>query len=453
VPAEPTTVSIRDDRATAAANLNRISAHGAGTAAVRPARELRADGDPAAVGEIADTINASGGRIPFSLYMELALYGKGGYYSQAKVSFQSGTTGGAGDFSTSPEQSDDFSRCLNVAVCAIADAAGRQPFNLVELGAGSGRMMKDTLAAMRNENAAQYRLVHAYVADYPDMHGRQRRILGSSQGALAGSYAAMSSPAEHAQDLSKVCRVPGSAMGLVLDNNRPTVVVTNELHDAMPADVIRNHGGRYEQKFVALGSDGLTEAWSEALTGDVRAYIAEYGTAIKAGNEIAISTAAVALQQKICDLVQLGGFIAVDYGRLGPSPAPNIPWAPGASVGGDTGAVYTYPGDHNPLQMPGELDLTYRPDFDVLRRVSQEEGMDIAFAGLQAELLQLLGLPTRRQISEIFDVFELTDASLERLARARVLNNSFRALVATRGVRADFSTQRPLLPGYREFCR
>jgi SAM-dependent MidA family methyltransferase len=43
---------------------------------------------------------------------------------------------------------------------------GRQPFNLVEPGAGSGRMMKDVLASMRNEDPLAYGFADAYIADY-----------------------------------------------------------------------------------------------------------------------------------------------------------------------------------------------------------------------------------------------------------------------------------------------
>lgn len=454
---ERTPASIIDDTTSAVANLNERSAHAVLRDAQPICRELRAEGDPVAVAEVLAAIEASGGRIPFSRYMDIALYGEGGYYSQAKVNFQSGLTNDSGDFNTSPEQSDDFSRCMNVGVCAIAGAMGLQPFNLIEFGAGSGRMMKDVLATMRNENAALYDLVEAHIIDYGGMNARQRRILGSNERALPGSYAAMSAPDEHAQDLAKVRWTSGSAIDLTLDTDKPTVVMTNELHDVLRADVVRSNNGVYEQKYVAALEGMLVEAWSGDLTDDVREYIERYDTVIEDGMEVAISTEAVALQRKLCKLIRRGGFICIDYGSLGPSPAPNIPWTPRtdggrpSDIGDDIGAVYTYPGNYNPLQMPGELDLTYRPDFEVLRAVSEEEGMTTVFEGSQAELLQGLGLPDRAALSEISEAAGISDASLERLARARVLNSRFRALVATRGVAADFTTPRAMLSGYREF--
>ena len=51
-------------------------------------------------------IEASGGRLPFQRYMELALYAPGlGYYSAGARKF-----GPAGDFITAPELSPLFSR-------------------------------------------------------------------------------------------------------------------------------------------------------------------------------------------------------------------------------------------------------------------------------------------------------------------------------------------------------
>src|SRR5690606_4662550 len=82
---------------------------------------------------IRDQVRAAGGAIPFSRYMELALYAPGlGYYSAGARKF-----GAAGDFVTAPELGPVFAEC--VASCAMqvfTQLGGRSDF--IELGGGSG---------------------------------------------------------------------------------------------------------------------------------------------------------------------------------------------------------------------------------------------------------------------------------------------------------------------------
>ena len=446
--------------------FNEMNEHVAPGMPSQPERVLRIDGDPAAIRQIVEAIKTAGGAIPFSEYMDLALYGDGGYYSQGKVGIQSGTGyGHDGQFTTAPETSDDFSRAIRVGVCAILGAIGPQPFNLVEFGGGTGRMMKDVLAAMRNEDPRAYGFVNAFIEDYGGMNPRQARILGSAERSHPGSYAARSSEDQHRQDLAKVQWASGAELDAALDNGRPTIVMANEVPDAVKADVVRNDNGVLEQKFVAIGDgeyDGqLVERWLP-LTPEVQAYINTYGVTVEPGKEVAVSPAAVAVHRRMCQLVRRGGLITIDYGADGPTQRPSIPWTPAPIkmvLGHPTGslqaegAVRTYPGKHSPLQLVGEIDLTYDPDFRVLRRVAQEEGLGEAFYGTQDELMLLCGLPSRDETEAILEQVgdHLSENSKRRVIRTQSLLTKFRALVVTRGVTADFSAKRALLPGYREF--
>ena len=89
---------------------------------------------------IKDQVAAAGGAIPFSRYMELALYAPGlGYYSAGARKF-----GAAGDFITSPELGPVFAEC--VAACAadvFGQLGGRAEF--LELGGGSGAFAEAAL--------------------------------------------------------------------------------------------------------------------------------------------------------------------------------------------------------------------------------------------------------------------------------------------------------------------
>jgi SAM-dependent MidA family methyltransferase len=93
--------------------------------------------------EISAAFSVAGGEIPFSEYMNLALYGKGGFY----------TTGGragrrGGDFITSPEVGPLFGTVIARALDAWWKELGSPSrFDVVECGAGPGTLARSILAA------------------------------------------------------------------------------------------------------------------------------------------------------------------------------------------------------------------------------------------------------------------------------------------------------------------
>ena len=83
---------------------------------------------------ITQYIDAAGGCIDFETFMDLALYAPGlGYYSAGSTKI-----GAAGDFTTAPEVSELFARCV-ARQCAQILAA-TPGGSILELGAGTGSM-------------------------------------------------------------------------------------------------------------------------------------------------------------------------------------------------------------------------------------------------------------------------------------------------------------------------
>jgi len=82
------------------------------------------------------------GMIPFSRYMEMALYEPGlGYYSAGLHKL-----GESGDFITAPELGSLFAGCLANQVAELADTLG--PYDILEAGAGTGQLAADLLQAL-----------------------------------------------------------------------------------------------------------------------------------------------------------------------------------------------------------------------------------------------------------------------------------------------------------------
>ncbi|HTU66611.1 MAG TPA: SAM-dependent methyltransferase [Steroidobacteraceae bacterium] len=197
------------------------------------------DDERAHVARVAETIRTfireQGGTIGFDAFMRLALYAPGlGYYSAGATKL-----GVAGDFVTAPEVSSLFSRCLARQVADVLDHTGG---DVLELGAGSGRMAADILTelAALDRLPANYRILEVSA----DLAERQRARIAAL-------------PPDLARRVSWLDAWP--------DRPMRGVVLANEVLDAMPVErfVLRGRDGGIAVHALGVGLDGDEFAWRE----------------------------------------------------------------------------------------------------------------------------------------------------------------------------------------------
>jgi len=131
-------------------------------------------------------IRAAGGWLPFDEYMALALYAPGlGYYSAG-----SRKLGAGGDFTTAPEISPLFGRCLARHCAQVHEVLGGG--DVLEVGAGSGRLAFDVLSALHGSGKlpARYRILEISA----DLRERQRALLSTLPGAVASRVEWLDAP-------------------------------------------------------------------------------------------------------------------------------------------------------------------------------------------------------------------------------------------------------------------
>ncbi|HSW52561.1 MAG TPA: SAM-dependent methyltransferase, partial [Sulfuricaulis sp.] len=117
-------------------------------------------------------IDDAGGWIPFSRYMETALYAPGlGYYAAGAMKF-----GAAGDFVTAPEMTPLFGRTLAQAIAPALQETGGE---VLELGAGSGQLAVDILGELARLGALPARYLILEVS--ADLRQRQQQTLACEQ--------------------------------------------------------------------------------------------------------------------------------------------------------------------------------------------------------------------------------------------------------------------------------
>jgi SAM-dependent MidA family methyltransferase len=176
-----------------------------------------------------------GGVIGFDAWMRLALYAPGlGYYSAGATKL-----GGSGDFVTAPEISSLFSRCLARQCATVLQDTGG---DLLELGAGSGRMAADILTELARLDClpGRYRILEVSA----DLAERQRARLAEL-------------PRELSSRVEWLDRWP--------ERNMRGVVLANEVLDAMPVErfIVRGRPGGIDVRALGVGLTAEGFAWRE----------------------------------------------------------------------------------------------------------------------------------------------------------------------------------------------
>jgi SAM-dependent MidA family methyltransferase len=122
-------------------------------------------------------ITAAGGAIDFSRYMEHALYEPGlGYYTGGARKF-----GGSGDFTTAPELTPLFGHTLARTLAPVLRDPGCE---LLELGAGTGRLACDLLDALQELDALP---AHYLILELSgELRARQHEAIAARHPALLG---------------------------------------------------------------------------------------------------------------------------------------------------------------------------------------------------------------------------------------------------------------------------
>ena len=299
-------------------------------------------------GEI-EAIVASEGPIGIDRYMALALgHPVHGYYVTRDP------LGAAGDFTTAPEISQMFGELLGLWAAAVWQAMGRPAaVVLAELGPGRGTLMADALrAAGRVPGFLAACRIHL-VETSPALRERQRVALAS-----------------HA--VTWHARIEDLPAG-------PLLLLANEFLDALPIrQFVRGEVGWHE-RVVGLGSDGrLGFGLAPSVTAELD------GVAGRPGDLLELCPAAQALVAHLARRRAAAGGAAlfVDYGD-------------GAGDLGDTFQAVSRHGRADPLDRPGEADLTAHVRFGTLGRVAARAGAAVHGPVAQGAFLQALGIRER----------------------------------------------------------
>ena len=352
--------------------------------------------------EIRRRIAAAGGFLSFADFMATALYAPGlGYYTAGARKF-----GGAGDFVTAPELSPLFARALARQAAEVMAASAPC---ILEVGAGSGRLAADLLAAL----AARGALPESYaILDISsDLRARQQALLAREQPQLL----------ERVRWLSEL---PERFSGLVLGN---------ELLDALPVQLVRWEDGAIFERGVGLAADGRFIWESRPATGRLHAAAAEIAgqCVLPAGYCSEIGLAASAWAASWGERLERGALLLIDYGF------PRHEYYHPQRHGGTLMCHYRHHAHPDPFYLPGLQDITAHVDFTALIAAAFPTGLELLGYTSQAQFLFNCGLLTELEALEPGSLPYLKAASaVHKLIEPQEMGELFKVIAMGKGLPA-----------------
>ncbi|MES2153103.1 MAG: SAM-dependent methyltransferase [Pseudomonadota bacterium] len=357
---------------------------------------------------IAAEIERSGGAIAFSRFMELALYAPGlGYYSGGAAKL-----GKDGDFTTAPEISPLFGAALATAAAAII--AQSAP-NILEFGAGTGKLARDVLTALAAQGVE--------VADYAILE-------------LSGELRARQQEAlREFPQVRWLDDFPATFSGVVL---------ANEVLDAMPVELVARSGQGWRQVLVTVNDGQFAYAEREpdaALAAHIARQVPEADT-LPEGYLSEVHPVATGFMASLGRMLGQGAAILLDYGF------PAHEYYLAQRTGGTLMCHYRHHSHPDPFYLPGLQDITAHVDFTAMALAAQDAGLDVMAYMNQAAFLLGAG------IGELLLATDPADArrylpqagALQKLVSPAEMGELFKVLVVGRGtvlpdalVRADRS--------------
>jgi len=324
------------------------------------------------------------GMMPFSRFMEMALYEPGlGYYSAGLHKL-----GKSGDFVTAPELGPLFATCLARQVAEVASELSQ--YDILEIGAGTGQLAIDLLQSLPRDNLPRRYLVLERSAD---LRRVQQDRIHSAMPELAGRVEWLDQPP--AEDWQGV-------------------LLANEVLDALAVERFRIGDDCIEQLCVTLRNDHF--AWSRRaapveLQQAVKQASSDSGIEFQPGYQSEINLSMSGWLGAVTGQMTRGLALMIDYGY----PRPEYYMAERSD--GTLMCHYRHQAHDDVFFWPGLQDITAWVDFTALAEAADGHGLDVE--GYTSQCMFLIGCGLDRVLTQFGSAS--TDGGLAINAQARQL--------------------------------
>ena len=311
--------------------------------------------------KISSQIASQGGWIPFSRYMEMALYEPGmGYYSAGAHKLGSG-----GDFTTAPELSPLFGAAICSTLLPVLEGLKAQglPTQILEFGAGTGKLASSILTRLHdlNFNLDRYDILEIS----PDLAQRQK---------------------EHINKTVNQLNLPTRYEWLKsLPQNFKGIILANEVIDAIPCDAIIYQNGFWYWHGVALNEGKLTWKAGSPVGQELLPESLLSGN-FSEGYVTELHAPANDWMRQVASNLDAGLFLTVDYGF------PESEYYHPQRLEGTLMAHHRHHAIQDPFYLPGLCDLTTHVEWSQIARSALAENADDVYLTNQAAYLLDAGI-------------------------------------------------------------
>ena len=317
-----------------------------------------ADAQTTLTATIRTAIQAAGGQLPFDQYMDLALYAPGtGYYVNGRRKI-----GATGDFTTAPEISPLYSTCLGNQSAELLTAMGGG--DILEMGAGSGRMAADILRQLDTLKVLPER--YLILETSPEHQAAQRAWLTETIPALLPRVTWLHNLPE-----------PGWR----------GIVLANEVIDAFPVHRVRYTGDEWQEGYVIWQNDRFQTDWAQLQSPGLANAVQQIPTEqLTPRYQTELNLRLAPWMAAIATSMTQGAIIIIDYGY----PAKAY-YHPERSTG-TLQCYHQHQANTALYQRIGQQDITAHVNFSHLAHAALDQGLQLAGYSTQAQFLINTGL-------------------------------------------------------------
>ncbi|MDO9608079.1 MAG: SAM-dependent methyltransferase [Brevundimonas sp.] len=325
---------------------------------------------------------------------------KGGYYASRPA------LGEGGDFITAPLVSQMFGELIGLWAVETWNRLGApERFRLVEVGPGDGTLMSDALRAARLVPGFLEACDLVLIEPSPPLRELQAKALTGAD--LSPRWV---------RDLTRI------------DTDAPVILIANEVLDCLPArQFVRTDGGWAERRIGVTDDNDLIFGLT-AISGGFE----KPGFDMEPGEVFEISEQQAIFGRDLAGLMKAasGAALLIDYGRARPE-------------AGDTLQALRRHQKVDPLEIPGEADLTQWADFPRVLEAAVRAGADVTGCLSQGEFLRRLGIEARAERLKAGrpDAAPVIDRQLHRLTAEDQMGSLFKAATI-------FSPRTLIVPGW-----
>ena len=343
------------------------------------------------------------GPIPFSKFMEIALYNDlFGYYSKA------GKIGKLGDFYTSPSVDSLFGKLLGKQIEQMLETINEKEFSVIEMGAGNGHLAKDILSYFK-ERGIENKIKYTIIERFPTVMKAQRDALSGFN-------------VEWKHSIKELSPFGG-------------VFLSNELVDSFPTHRVVMDGGLMEVYVDCVG--GRFKEVLRPAGNEVKNHLSSLGITLAEGQRAEVNLSAMGWVKYVGAYLKKGFVVTIDYGY------PSGELYSTRRRNGTFLCYHKHKTDDNPYEMVGNKDMTSHVDFTSLAIAGKSSGLEVTGFTYQSHFLIGLGA-----IDKLSSLPQERVMRIKRLITPEDMGGTFKVLVQHKGVfepkLAGFSIKSPL---------